>query len=351
LRSAIPTEAKAAIIYSVDKDVFDEACQEVADAVGDDSAWVQWEDEYQGTGQLLAAVVLRFGPHGSSSSYDGISEAMEGEPPYEYYALLLKKENQGENAELSIQNSGQYCVSVLVEYRESDTGRLVHTQHFEALAPGEALHLKTEEIEEIPTNWLGTAFVRAAQPLGVVVEHTNVTPTPTSTVTPTPTTTVTSTPTHTPTPTSTPTPTPTETPTLTPTPTGTATSTATATPTRWYVYLPLVIKEHSPALPVSNLHISDTPYGPPVTQFPSGTTVVYVVFDYFDMQDDELRVTVYDQVGSILFEQVEGYAGSGTESIEVSAPEGATFADGWYVTNVYSNSSLFPLETVNWWVI
>jgi hypothetical protein len=252
LSSDIPTEAKAAIIYSVDKDVFDEACQEAADAVGDDSAWLQWEDEYQGTGQLLAAVVLRFGPNYSSSSYVGIPEVLEGEPPYEYYALYLVKEYQGENAQLSIQNSGEYCVSVLVEYRESGTGRLVHTQHFEGLAPGEALHLRTEEIAAIPANWLGTAFIRAAQPLGVVVEHTNITPTPTSTATPTPTTTSTSTPTPTSTPTSTLTPTPTGTPTLTPTPTGTitptatATYTATATPTETvvlHVYLPLVVKD------------------------------------------------------------------------------------------------------------
>jgi hypothetical protein len=242
LRSDIPTEAKAAIIYSVDKDVFNEACQEAADAVGDDSAWLQWEDKYQGTGQLLAAVVLRFGPNYSSSSYVGIPEVLEGEPPYEYYALYLVKEYQGENAQLSIQNSGEYCISVLVEY-----GGITYTQPFEALAPGEALHLKTEEIEEIPTNWLGTAFIRAAQPLGVVVEHVNVPLPPTSTATPTPTATSTSTPTPTPTPTSTLTLTPTGTPTPTGTiTTATATSTATATPTEAVavrVYLPLVVKD------------------------------------------------------------------------------------------------------------
>jgi len=248
LRSAIPTEAKAAIIYALDKDVFDDACQDAVDAIGDDIAWSQWRAAYQGTGQPLAAVVMRFGPHGSSSSYVGISEAMEGEYPYEYYALYLVKGYQGENAQLSIQNSGEYCVSVLIEYRESDTGWLTHTQHFEGLAPGEALHLKMEDIEEIPTNWLGTAFVRAAQPLGVVVEHINVVPTPTptttSTSTPTPTPTVTPTPTLTPTGTSTSTSTPTAT--LTGTPTATATSTATATPTETAAvraYLPLVVKD------------------------------------------------------------------------------------------------------------
>ena len=362
LRGAIPTEAKAAIIYSVDKDVFDEACQESGDAVGDTSAWMQWKSQYQGTGQPLAAVVMRFGPHGSSSSYIGISEAMEGGYPYEYYALYLVKEYQGENAQLSIQNSGDYCVSVWIEYR-GDCGLLV-LQHFEALAPGEALHIRLEDIEEIPTNWLGTAFIRAAQPLGVVVEHMNVPPTPTSTVTPTPTATSISTPTPTPTgtlmptPTVTPTgtPTPTSTSTPTPTPTSTtamaiATSTPTATPTgtvATLVYLPLVFKGYGSNPGVSAVHMSDTPYGPPVTQFASGTTAVYVVFSYFDMEGDEIRVRIYDQVGSILFEQVQAYTGAGTESIEVSGPGGGAFADGWYVTHVYSYSDLFSIETILW---
>ena len=340
LRGAIPTEAKAAIIYSVDKDVFDEACQESGDAVGDTSAWMQWKSQYQGTGQPLAAVVMRFGPHGSSSSYIGISEAMEGGYPYEYYALYLVKEYQGENAQLSIQNSGDYCVSVWIEYR-GDCGLLV-LQHFEALAPGEALHIRLEDIEEIPTNWLGTAFIRAAQPLGVVVEHMNVSPTPTSTVTPTPTATLTST--QTPTPTATPTATPTPTGTLLPTPTPTSTPTATsintATPT------PTATPKEPTPLQVSNVRMSHAPYGPPVTQFPPGTTVVYVVFDYFDMQNDAIRVRVYDNVGNVLFEQVRAYTGSGTGSIEVSLAGGGAFPDGRYATNLYSD--LHWVKTMIW---
>ena len=96
------------------------------------------------------------------------------------------------------------------------------------------------------------------------------------------------------------------------------------------------------------MHMSDTPYGPPVTQFASGTTAVYVVFSYFDMEGDEIRVRIYDQVGSILFEQVQAYTGAGTESIEVSGPGGGAFADGWYVTHVYSYSDLFSIETILW---
>ena len=96
--------------------------------------------------------------------------------------------------------------------------------------------------------------------------------------------------------------------------------------------------------------MSDAPFGLPVTQFPSGTAVVYAAFNYFYMQDDEVRVTVHDQVGSILLEQVETYTGSGMEFIEVSGPGGEALADGWYVTRMYANSGLFPIETVLWYV-
>ena len=86
-----------------------------------------------------------------------------------------------------------------------------------------------------------------------------------------------------------------------------------------------------------------------MTHYPSGTTVVYVIFSYSYMHGDVVKVRVYDQVGDILFEQVKTYMGAGTESIEVLGPgEEGVFADGWYVTNVYSHSDLFPVETILW---
>lgn len=91
--------------------------------------------------------------------------------------------------------------------------------------------------------------------------------------------------------------------------------------------------------------MTDTPGGSAVTQFASGTSVVYVVFDYSDMQNDEIRVRVYDNVGNVLFEQVKVYTGSGTESIAIS-PEVEAFADGRYLTNLYSG--LFPIRTIIW---
>ena len=51
-----------------------------------------------------------------------------------------------------------------------------------------------------------------------------------------------------------------------------------------------------------NAHLSDAPDGQAMTQFPSGTAVVHAIFDYADMTGEEIRVRVYDNIGSILFE-------------------------------------------------
>lgn len=96
----------------------------------------------------------------------------------------------------------------------------------------------------------------------------------------------------------------------------------------------------------SNEHMSDTPHGPPVTQFPSGTITVYVVFDYTDMQNEEITIKVWSPIGELLFEQTQPYSGSDTESIEVTGPEGGAFLDGRYATNFYRG--LFPYKTLLW---
>jgi len=84
----------------------------------------------------------------------------------------------------------------------------------------------------------------------------------------------------------------------------------------------------------SNIRMSDAPDGEVMTHFPSGTEVVYFIFDYTDMEGEELKVRVYDNVGNILFEQIKAYQGSGTESIAIRFEKGA-FPDSLYVTNLY----------------
>lgn len=86
--------------------------------------------------------------------------------------------------------------------------------------------------------------------------------------------------------------------------------------------------------PPTNIRISDSPDGEAVIHFPSGTEVVYYIFDYTDMEGEEIKVRVYDNVGNILFEQTKAYQGAGTESIAIH-PEKGAFPDSRYVTNLY----------------
>ena len=96
---------------------------------------------------------------------------------------------------------------------------------------------------------------------------------------------------------------------------------------------------------VSTAHLSDTPDGPAMTQFPSGTTVVYAIFDYADMAGETIEVRVYPDYYAILFEQTKTYTGSGTESVATALDEGV-FPDGQYVTNFYLGG--YVARTIIW---
>jgi len=52
------------------------------------------------------------------------------------------------------------------------------------------------------------------------------------------------------------------------------------------------------------------------------------------MAVERIKVRVYDNYGSSLFEQTQNYTGSGTESVAITTSE-RYFPDGRYVTNLY----------------
>jgi hypothetical protein len=93
----------------------------------------------------------------------------------------------------------------------------------------------------------------------------------------------------------------------------------------------------SVAAGIVNLHMSNTPYGPPVTQFPEGTSIVYVVFDYYDTANTPIQVVIYPPSGPpAIFDQTQTYSGNGTASVSVPGsfpPDPPPAAP--YVTNVY----------------
>jgi hypothetical protein len=93
--------------------------------------------------------------------------------------------------------------------------------------------------------------------------------------------------------------------------------------------------------------LSDTPDGPAMTQFPSDTTVVYAIFKWTDLEEERVRVRVYDNYGTILFDQIQTYTGSETEAMETTTTDGY-FPDGRYVTNFYRGDGDKVYRTIIW---
>ena len=181
LRGQIPTDAYSAIIYSVDDSDFQDACEDADLTTTAD--WNVWKEDYEGTGQPLAVTVNRVGPDDFgttvSSTYVGIDETMEGNgPPYGYFAPYLMKGYHNLDTEMTIQNSGRYCVSVWIYYREQESCRLSYAQHIQQLAPGEAVRVRVPRVPELGGDdaWLGSAYITAGQPLGIVVDQTSFEP-------------------------------------------------------------------------------------------------------------------------------------------------------------------------------
>ena len=111
------------------------------------------------------------------------------------------------------------------------------------------------------------------------------------------------------------------------------------------LFLTILLANVSMAQSLANVRLSDAPDGPATTQFPAGTTTVYAIFDYANMANEPVKVRVYDNYGTILFERTQSYAGSGTESVPTTTTEGY-FPDGRYVTNFYIGE--YVARTVIW---
>ncbi|MGA9350887.1 MAG: hypothetical protein WBW48_19075 [Anaerolineae bacterium] len=163
----------------MDKDLFDKACSKAA-AVDKSDEWKEWGDDYQDTGEPVAVIVQRQGPndYGTvvSSAYVGISEDMEGSgPPYQYFAPYAMRQYHGLDTEIIIQNSGQRCTSVWFHYqKQGGSCNFSYSEHIEQLAPGESIRKRVPEV--LSVEWLGSIYVTANEPLGIIVDQTSFPP-------------------------------------------------------------------------------------------------------------------------------------------------------------------------------
>ncbi|MFQ5855256.1 MAG: hypothetical protein ACE5LU_06400 [Anaerolineae bacterium] len=170
--------ARSGIVYSVPASIADEACELAFRTRGSHFAWLRWEREFAGQGEPIAVTVNRIGPGGEegiqvASSYTGISETMEGvnDPlfgGFTYYAPLLYNEYHDLDSELIIQNSGNECSSVEIWYKEQADCLRSTVRTIGGIAPGESLRIAPDGL---PISSQGSAWIRASQPLGIVVDH------------------------------------------------------------------------------------------------------------------------------------------------------------------------------------
>jgi hypothetical protein len=141
-------------------------------------------------GEPLAVTVDRWGPDTGlfqlASSYVGISEAMEGGGINKYYAPYIMYDYLSKlDTVITIQNSGTICTSVWIWYKEQGNCEYQVTQHITELAPGEAIRVGPQQgvpawvdqagVWPIPRHWLGSAYISANQPLGIIVDQLSLT--------------------------------------------------------------------------------------------------------------------------------------------------------------------------------
>ncbi len=180
MEDEIPAEAKSAIVYSISDDLFQAAC-EAASTIDNPEAWITWEDTYAYSGEPLAVTVNRLASNGSSASgmYNGFSETMLGLGlPYEYFATNIMHGYDNFDSTITIQNSGEYCTSIWLFYKEEGNCEMMRAQHIEQLAPGEAIRIGSGPdaympfpAPELDAPWQGSAYISANVPLAIVVDR------------------------------------------------------------------------------------------------------------------------------------------------------------------------------------
>ncbi|MCB0215853.1 MAG: DUF11 domain-containing protein, partial [Chloroflexi bacterium] len=199
----IPNGANSGVVYSLSADevlsprggmmefgriICNEAFFQI---VGDDFAWAEFDSAYRQRrvwrgfdfgahpGEPLVVSVNRSCPDAgdpnarSNAAYSAISSDMEGayDPEsggYAYYAPLIFASNAGLNTSLHIQNSGSLCTSLEVWLKGQDNCLRPIIGDILTLSPGETISFDPNTV--VGPDWLGSAWIRSTQPLGIVVD-------------------------------------------------------------------------------------------------------------------------------------------------------------------------------------
>jgi uncharacterized repeat protein (TIGR01451 family) len=213
--SRLPPGIRSGIVYSVNAidlvrtpqgnllEFADVACRYLFQyVVGSDDQWTQFDTAYQSRGIYLGPfdssglhqLELDFGAHQGeplvvsvnrtcpdagdpnrnvSAAYAGVSSDAEGvmDPRYGafmYYAPLVFANKGGLNSWLYLHNSGLLCTSIEIWFKGQDNCLRPILGDVLALSPGESAHVDPNAV--VGPDWVGSAWIRSSQPLGIVVD-------------------------------------------------------------------------------------------------------------------------------------------------------------------------------------
>jgi len=108
-----------------------------------------------------------------NAAYAGISTDQEGARDpffggYTYYAPLVFGEKGGLSSSMWLHNSGTICTSLELWFRTQDNCLRPILGDVLSVAPGESALFDPASVTGV--DWLGSAWIRASQPLGVIVD-------------------------------------------------------------------------------------------------------------------------------------------------------------------------------------
>ena len=103
---------------------------------------------------------------------------------------------------------------------------------------------------------------------------------------------------------------------------------------------------------INGLSLADKPGAlEPADTFGADRDVVYLVFDYANMNNTPILVRTVDKAGAVLFEAHRPYTDQGHEQFPMVTASGVHWPVGNYVTTLYFGDPFSPFDSLEWRVV
>jgi hypothetical protein len=98
---------------------------------------------------------------------------------------------------------------------------------------------------------------------------------------------------------------------------------------------------------VQQFRLAAAPDGAPADVFPTGSVIVYAVFDYVNMDNTTVTLLTTDALGTVAFESARPFTGRGRENVPMVASD-RVWRSGDYLTTLYVGDPPTAVHSVAW---